>query len=426
MVGFGADFVDRVVAGKFESMKKVGRGLYGIVWKAKPIGGVNDRPVAIKRMFNAFSNRIDAKRTYRELSYLLKFCTHPNIVSVHEIIASEDDMDIYVVMEHLDVDLGYIIQSMLTLYYKTHTLVAKLQQIHVEFITWQLFAALKYIHSAGIVHRDVKPQNILLNSKCGVRLCDFGMARSVVARDPDPYTPLPADFHAPSTPVVRLTNYCSSRWYRSPEQLVNARNYSTAIDVWAAGCVVGEMIQRKPVFPGSCTYMQLSLIVHLTGTPADVDLAGINSKYVYSILESLGNSKQGKIVEIVPNASREAADFMHLCFQFNPDKRMTAVEALEHPFLTHFHHPDAEPSHPSAISGGISLPLNDDVQFSVSTYRDQLYADILGNKRLQAQIYRDRLIRENLLRGTDPKRAATLGEYKGSAMFPPRTQTLHN
>lgn len=298
---------------------------------------------------------------------------------------------------------------------------AKLQQIHIEFITWQLFSALKYIHSASVVHRDVKPQNILLNSKCSVRLCDFGMARSVVPIDPDPFGPLPSDFLAPAAPVVRLTNYCSSRWYRSPEQLVSARNYSTAIDIWAAGCVVGEMIQRKPVFPGTCTLMQLSLIVHLTGTPPDVDLAGINSKYVYNILESLGNSKQGSIAEIVPNASKEAADFMHLCLQFNPDKRMTAVEALEHPFLTHFHHPDAEPNHPTSVTGGISLPLSNDVQYSVSAYRDQLYADMLGNKRLQDQIYHDRLIRENLLKGSETKRAATLGEYKHSASSVPQT-----
>jgi mitogen-activated protein kinase 15 len=112
MVGFGADFLDRNVTSKFESMKKVSRGLYGIVWRGKRVGAANERPVAVKRIFNAFSNRIDAKRTYRELSYLMKFCSHPNIVSVHEIIASEDDMDIYVVMEHMEVDLGYIIQCM--------------------------------------------------------------------------------------------------------------------------------------------------------------------------------------------------------------------------------------------------------------------------------------------------------------------------
>jgi mitogen-activated protein kinase 15 len=240
-----------------------------------------------------------------------------------------------------------------------------------------------------------------VNSKCGIRLCDFGMARCVIAREPDFCGPIPKDYKSPSSPVVRLTNYCSSRWYRSPEQLVNARNYSTAIDVWAAGCVIGEMIQRKPIFPGSCTLLQLSLIVHLTGAPSDADLAGINSKHVYHILQSLGNRKQGKISDIVPNGTREAQDLIHLCLQFNPDKRITATEALEHPFLAHFHHPDAEPTHPSSVEGGLVLSLNDDVQYSVSAYRDHIYAEMLGNQRLKDQIQHERSIRENLLKGND-------------------------
>jgi mitogen-activated protein kinase 15 len=276
-----------------------------------------------------------------------------------------------------------------------------LQHIHIEFITWQLLAALKFVHSASVVHRDVKPPNILLNAKCSVRLCDFGMARSVVARDPDRYGPLPRDYKSPASSVVRLTNYCSSRWYRSPEQLMNARNYGTAIDMWSLGCVVGEMIQRKPIFPGTCTLMQLSMIVHLTGRPPDIDLAGINSKYVVQILEGLGNSKQGKISDIIPNGSREAQDFIHVCLQFNPDKRITASEALSHPFIGHFHNPDAEPSHPTAEVGGISLPLCDDVQYSVNAYRDQIYADFIGNEKVKDRMNRDRLIRENHSRGDE-------------------------
>lgn len=113
MVGIGADFIDRNVLEKYNPIKKVGRGLYGIIWKAKPKGPADEQPVAIKRYFNAFSNKIDAKRTYREISYLLEFCKHPNIVSVREVIRSDEDMDIYVVMEHIDVDLSCIIQCML-------------------------------------------------------------------------------------------------------------------------------------------------------------------------------------------------------------------------------------------------------------------------------------------------------------------------
>lgn len=113
MVGIGADYLDSNVLQSYDPIKKIGRGLYGIVWKAKPKSMNHDQAVAIKRYFNAFSNKIDAKRTYRELSYLLQFCKHPNIVSVRDVIRSDEDMDIYVVMEHMDVDLSCIIQRML-------------------------------------------------------------------------------------------------------------------------------------------------------------------------------------------------------------------------------------------------------------------------------------------------------------------------
>jgi serine/threonine protein kinase len=112
MVGIGVDYVDRKVLAKYNLNKKVGRGLYGIVWKAQAKTDNRERAVAIKRLFNAFSNNIDAKRTYREVSYLLSFCNHPNIVSVHEVIASSEDMDLYLVMEHIDVDLSSVIPSM--------------------------------------------------------------------------------------------------------------------------------------------------------------------------------------------------------------------------------------------------------------------------------------------------------------------------
>lgn len=281
------------------------------------------------------------------------------------------------------------------------SVLVNLQPIHVEFITWQILCALKYIHSASVVHRDIKPQNILVNARSGIRLCDFGMARSVVARVPDPFSPIPKTHKAPASQVVRLTNYCSSRWYRSPEQLMSARNYSTGVDMWALGCVVGEMLQRKPIFPGTCSLLQLTLILHLTGRPVDADLTGINTKYMIPMLEGLANRKPGLISDLVPHGTKDAQDFIHLCLQFNPEKRITATEALEHPFVGHFHHPDAEGAHPSASHGGIALALSDDVQYSVSAYRDYLYADVLGQARLEDKIKTDRLIRENLLKGQD-------------------------
>ena len=237
-----------------------------------------------------------------------------------------------------------------------------------------------------------------------MKLCDFGMARATKFYEVDRFGPLPeedkafrrlhpkATYDDPSRP--NLTAYCSSRWYRSPEQLVNAVNYSTGIDMWAAGCVIGEMAMRKPIFPGTCTLSQVSLIVHLTGRPPDGDLSGIQSPYVVHILEGIGKSKQGGIAEILPGVSIEIQDLVRLLLQFNPDKRLTAQEALEHPFLGHFHHPDVEGTH--AIPHGISLALSDDVQYHVSAYRDRIYADILGLPDSIKRVNKARRIKQEL------------------------------
>ena len=260
------------------------------------------------------------------------------------------------------------------------------------------------------MHRDIKPQNILVNANCDSRICDFGMARAAVTQDVDPLGPMPdqagvaRNKFAHAEVTYNVTNYCSSRWYRSPEQLVNATNYSTAIDIWALGCVIGEMVQRRPLFPGTCTLSQLSLIVHITGRPPDVDLTGINSRYVVPILEGLGKSKEGNLADILTYGTPEVHDLVRLCLQFNPDKRLTATEALEHPFIGHFHHPDVELNHSSAATGGITLPLSDDIQYSVSAYRDRIYADFLGRKRSIDRVNRARQIKQELANTTGHER----------------------
>lgn len=410
MVGIGSEYIDDSVAKLYTIDSKLGRGMYGVVWEAIPNHpGEAMEPVAIKRVFNAFSNKLDAKRTYRELMYLTAFHDHPHIVSVYEILAGNNDMDMYIVMERMDTDLGAVIQM-------------GLQPIHIQFITWQIMNALKYIHSAKVMHRDIKPQNILVNARCQARLSDFGLARSSIHQEVDIFGPMPTEDLAVTAHLFRdrshatlqksksmlnpssmsLTNYCSSRWYRAPEQLVRANNYSTPVDMWALGCVIGEMVQRKPLFPGTCTMSQLTLIVHLTGRPIDSDLKGIGSPYIVPILEGIGKSKQGSLSEILSSGSVEVHDLVQLLVQFNPDKRLTADEALEHPFIGHFHNPDSEILHPSCHSSGIALELNDDLQYDLSAYRDRVYADILHNERAMDRMNLERAShRRYLMRPTE-------------------------
>ena len=151
--------------------------------------------VALKKCFDAFRNSTDAQRTFREIMYLQKLSGHENIIRLQHIIKAENDRDIYLTFDHMETDLHAVIRA------------AILEDIHKKYIIYQLLKALKYMHSGDLLHRDIKPSNLLLNSDCHVKLCDFGLCRSV------------AEVEGPS-PV--LTDYVATRWYRAPEILLGS------------------------------------------------------------------------------------------------------------------------------------------------------------------------------------------------------------
>ena len=170
----------------------------------------------------------------------------PQIIAIKDIMVPPNVAsfnDVYIVYELMDTDLHQIIRSS-----------RPLSDDHIQYFVYQLLRGLKYIHSANVLHRDLKPSNLLLNANCDLKICDFGLARTGGGERGE------------------YTEYVVTRWYRAPELLLTCSEYTAAIDVWSVGCILAELLGRKPLFPGKDYVNQLHLITKLLGTPSEEDL----------------------------------------------------------------------------------------------------------------------------------------------------------
>ena len=192
--------------------KAVGQGAYGLVCSGRNVE--TSKPVAIKKIPKAFEDIIDCKRLLREIK-ILKHFKHDNVLGLVDILAppnanAKEWKDVYIVSELMDTDLHYIIHSK-----------QPLTDEHYKYFLYQILRGVHAIHLAHVLHRDLKPGNLLVNKNCDLKICDFGLAR-----------PINPEAEAKD---LGLTEYVVTRWYRAPELLVENQDYTTAIDVWAVG-----------------------------------------------------------------------------------------------------------------------------------------------------------------------------------------------
>lgn len=316
---FNQDFtVDR----RFQLIKEIGHGAYGIVCSARFTEALEDTTVAIKKVTNIFSKTLLCKRSLRELKLLRHFRGHKNITCLYDmdIVFYPDGTfsGLYLYEELMECDMHQIIKSG-----------QPLTDAHYQSFIYQILCGLKYIHSADVLHRDLKPGNLLVNADCQLKICDFGLARG--------YSENPVENNQ------FLTEYVATRWYRAPEIMLSYQGYTKAIDVWSAGCILAEFLGGKPIFKGKDYVNQLNRILQVLGTPPDETLSRIGSKNVQDYIHQLGLIPKIPFTDIFPQANPQALDLLEKMLMFDPQERITVEDALEHPYLSIWHDPADEP-----------------------------------------------------------------------------------
>ena len=229
--------------------------------------------------------------------------------------------ELYLYEELMEADLHAIIRS-----------AQPLTNAHYQSFTYQILCGLKYIHSANVLHRDLKPGNLLVNADCELKICDFGLARG--------YSDVPEEN------AGFMTEYVATRWYRAPEIMLSFQSYTKAIDLWSVGCVLAELLGGRPFFKGRDYVDQLNQILHVLGTPDEITLQRIGSQRAQDYVRGLPYKAPIPFADIFPGANPLALDLLTKLLAFDPSRRIDVDAALAHPYLQVWHDPNEEPTCP--------------------------------------------------------------------------------
>nr|XP_032518554.1 glycogen synthase kinase-3 beta isoform X12 [Danaus plexippus plexippus] len=334
---------DRPQEVSYADMKLIGNGSFGVVYQAKLCD--TGELIAIKKVLQ------DKRFKNRELQ-IMRRLEHCNIVklkyffyssgekvavpvAVSSLLNAMQSLEVaFVSLQKDEVYLNLVLEYIPETVYKVARHYSKDEQtIPISFIKlymYQLFRSLAYIHSLGICHRDIKPQNLLLDPKSGVlKLCDFGSAKHLVRSEPN-------------------VSYICSRYYRAPELIFGATDYTTKIDVWSAGCVVAELLLGQPIFPGDSGVDQLVEIIKVLGTPTREQIREMNPNYTEFKFPQIKSHPWAKVFRAC--TPPDAISLVSRLLEYTPGARLSPLQACAHSFFDELREPAAR------LPNGRALP----------------------------------------------------------------------
>lgn len=284
---------------KYKRTETLGEGTYGVVFKA--INTETKEICALKKIKLELEDEGVPSTALREIS-VLKTLNHPNIVKLLDVEHGENRL--YLAFEFVEQDLKKFMD-------KHRKKVFKPQ--FVQKIAYQLLSGIDYCHSHGVIHRDLKPGNILIDKHGNLKIADFGLARAF------------------AIPIKAYTHEVITLWYRAPEILMGDKFYSLGVDIWSIGCIFTELARKRPLWPGDSEIDMLYRIFRLLGTPTEAVWPGISKLPDYN--PEFPSWPRQKLTKSCGPLEPKAVALLGAMMEYDPARRITARKALAHPYF---------------------------------------------------------------------------------------------